>query len=400
MKKNSKSKSAVPVSAGASRPVDRLRSVMELLTTASVLSGQNLLVIGEPGFGKTSYLHNIARYMAGGMLEEGGGYLKVECDPSIRPSVATGHENLLYSLVEDPEEKGIPFWQYKRTARDPQVKLVLLNEVQRANSAFKGALLPIMDVDLNVFNRVVFWGDSNYLSYNVETMAFEDRFGIRAFIDSVIPDPSVVVHSKPSREWTFDVPDWTTIFEIQEALRDFRMNGEGRQSDVAIIQALRDIVTATGNTPFVMSPRRQTALMTVLYSMTVYETGENDFEQVSPLAWQAASYAYPALSPMDATLWRQTVMSCVDTVASAIAAFELNARKVMDSVVEQIAKERGLSVEQRRNLVTENVGSKLQEFQEELMRDYDENDPRVQDCISNLQAHYVNLYRKAGERER
>jgi len=390
----SKSKAVAPVRQGVVK--DRLRADMELLTTASILSFQNLLVIGEPGFGKTSYLHNIGRFVSGGMIEEGGHYLKVECDPSTKPSVFIGHENLMYSLVEDPEEKGIPFWQYFRTARDPMVHLVLLNEVQRLNDASKGALLPIMDVELNQFNQVVFWGDSNYVSSNPMTMAFEDRFGMRAHIESVIPDPSFVVHAKPSKHWTFDVPDAKRVNEIREALYDFRVNGEGTHADVAIVTALRDLIEATGNTPFRMSPRRQTSLMSVLYTMTVLETGDTDFEEVSPLAWKAASYAYPTQTALDAVLWRQTVMKCVDTVASAIAAFEINARKAMEGVLETIAKERNMSVEQKRALVTQRVASQLQGFIEELERDYNQDDPRVVACIENLEAFYADMYRRIG----
>lgn len=375
------------------RPVDRMRETMELVTTASVLSGQNLLVIGEPGFGKTSYLDNIARFMAGGTLEEGGHYLKIECSPGKRPSAMEGHENPMYSLVLDPQERGISFWQYKGTPRDPDVKLVLLNEVQRLADVVKDALLPVMDVELNSYNKVVFFADSNFVSNNPQMLAFEDRFGIRAWIDGIIPPPATVVHAKPSRLWTFAVPDRQRIVEVQDALLAFRINGEGTDASGVIIDALTDIIEGCGNTQFVMSPRRQHALMSILYSMTVHETGQMEFDTLSPSAWRAAAYAYPSMNQMDAIAWRGIVMKCVDSTASALAAFESNAIQTLRLVMDEISKERNKTLQQKQQAFTRDAGAKFQSMVEELERDFDPNSISVQTTKANINAAYVAAYR-------
>jgi hypothetical protein len=371
-------------------PSLELKMQLEVAGTASLLACQNMEVISAPGLGKTSILHFMARQVFGGMLEEGGHYLKLECTPSTRVERVIGYENPLFMLDPDAKEKGIPRFITEGTPRDPNVWHVLLNERSRLNEMAADALIPVMDLELNRYKQVTFWGDSNHLPQSERFEALGDRFALRIHYPEPVTDVEGVMSKPPLHTWTFDVPNWDEIIETRAALEAWRIGGNDNKTFHLIKDALNTVASAIPGTAFRINPRRVVQWTAILYAMGFHASGEAHFGDLPLKAFQALSFCYPTKTPVEALEWRKLVMASVDPLETAIAEFEHQA--IMQWKDEYPAVHDMHDVQARQQALRSGIGKKLAELQKEIAERFG-NDSRAVSVSQHLTLMFQKMFK-------
>ena len=379
--------------AGQQQPDDNstsmeLKKILEVACTASLLSLQNLKIIGTPGSGKTSILHFMARQIFGGEYEEGGHYLKIECTPSLRPERISGHESPLYMLTEESKRNGMAKWVYDKTPRDPVVWHVILNELPRVGDIARDNLLPIMDADLNIYHPVTFWTDGNTPMNAPSAAALNDRFSLNIFYEHPIVDVhGIMRHGKPAN-WHYEVPTWEAIQTVRQWLADWMQNGYDTNAYWCIQNAIDTMLEVLPGTEFVVNNRRISQWIGVLYAMGAYGAGKPDFDTLPLEAFEAWSYCYPTESQLQSLKFRSFVMKNVDPVGTKIAEFEQQAVQHFQDMYASIKDIRNGTERQQR--LEREVGAKLAQYQKQLATEF-HGDARSKAAINRLTAAYKQM---------
>lgn len=366
-----------------------LKQILEVAGTASLLSLQNMKVLGDPGSGKTSILHFMARQIFGGEYEEGGHYLKIECSPSLRPERIAGHENPLYMLTEESKRGKMEKWVFDKTPRDPVVWHVVLNELPRIGDIARDTLLPIMDTDLNVYHPVTFWADGNTAMSAPSAWALNDRFSLNIwYVAPVVDVHGIMKHGKPAN-WKYDVPDLKAIKQVREWLADWMQKGYDTQAYWCIQQAIDTILGALPGTEFVVNNRRISQWIGVLYAMGAYYAGAPEFNTLPTEAYEAWSYCYPTESQLQSLKFRSIVMKGVDPLGTKIAEFEQQAVEHFNALYNDINSQTRNGAERQQRLERE-VGVKLAQYQKQLRSEF-HDDARAKAAINRLTAAYRQM---------
>lgn len=366
-----------------------LKNMLEVCGTASLLAMQNLKIIGDPGSGKTSILHFMARQVFG-QYEEGGHYKKIECTPSLRPEMIVGYPNPLWSLTPESKRGGIEKWVFDGTPRDPNVWHVVLNELPRIGDMARDSLLPIMDVELNVYHPVTFWADGNTLMSAPSAAALNDRFAINPFYMAPIVDlKGVMKHGKPST-WDYNIPTWDEIVEVRNNLLQWWQHGDNTQAYVVIQNAIDTVMEVLPGTEFVVNNRRLGQWVSILYSMGMYAAGKYDFNALPVNAFEALSYCYPFENQSQALKWKAIVMKSVDPLGTKIAEFEANAFAHWNAKYEEIKSIR--NGQERQQALEREIGALLASYQKTLIQEY-KNDPRAKAAVNRLTSAYQQMLR-------
>lgn len=380
------------VSSKASNPNStsmELKRMLEVACTASLLSMQNMKIIGDPGTGKTTILHFMARQIFG-QFEEGGHYRKIECTPTLRPEAITGYPNPLWALTPVEKRNGMERWIYDGTPRDPEVWHVVLNELPRIGDAARDNLLPIMDTELNVYHPVTFWADGNTMMSAPSAAALNDRFALNMFyVAPVVDARGIMQHGKPS-QWTYDVPEWDNIVAVRNMLLQWWQNGQDTHASGIINAAIDTILEVLPGTEFTVNNRRIGQWISILYGMGCYAAGAYDFDTLPTVAYEALSYCYPFENQTQALKWKSIVMKSVDPLATKIAEFEANAFAHWNKEYDTIKSIR--NPQEREQALQQKIGATLSGYQRTLIQEY-KNDPRAMQAVNRLTAAYREMMR-------
>ena len=282
---------------------NELKDKLESMYTASLLGGQNSMVVCAPGWGKSTLSYNMAKQVAGS--EDGVVFLPLS--PSTPPEAVTGAINpaaLMNGVIE---------YNIKHTPYDRDAHIVILDEAWRSSEVIFDLLIHATN-DITRSCRPVFWGTSNFVVKSARTEALRDRFALWMYYNPVGVDVASIVNARPMSEWTFNLPTWEQVQDIRKA----EFTPKARQ---AVLATLQELVNMVAGENFVVNPRRVEAWREILFGASVFYGGKNDFDTVPTEAMQLLRYAYPSPDEATAAKWEQVVLAIVDSVGVKIEQF-------------------------------------------------------------------------------
>lgn len=201
--------------------IRKLKSVLvdrdeEIDTIAcAFLTGTNVLLIGEPGTGKSLVVNEFAKLV--GMGPENG-YFHYLLTKYTEPSEILGPIDI----------KSLREGKYEVITKNklPEASLVFLDEVFNANSAILNSLLTLINekklilgnMYKNMDDLICVYGASNHVPQDPLLLAFFDRFPIRLLVKHV--EPSVENYKKLlQKEISIEVSDKVdTILTRKESI--------------------------------------------------------------------------------------------------------------------------------------------------------------------------------------
>lgn len=325
---------------------------------AGVVSGQNVMFISPPGYGKTT-----TAIMAGQAMTRDcdGGFVFLPLDPSTPP------ERLLGTY--DPVEmlhNGKMVRMNAGTVYDPKGHIFVLDEIFRANDIACDILLhAIEDKFSTMADRKVFIGTSNHVGKAERVEAFRDRFALWVFIYPELGAGAVseaYLNSMLSNglnpydnDWIAGLPVWMNVQEVRSAKPT-------PKSIKAITEMVTTLSEEAAQNGFVINPRREVQWSELLFRTTVWKTGTADFNEIPNSVSRLLQFAYPLTDKAMAAKWKEVSMSVFNTVASAIEAIKANAYQEFSKVV-------NTSGRSKQELFA-TLGAKLAQYQAELFEKF------------------------------
>lgn len=328
--------------------------------TASLLAGQNALLIGAPGYGKTAVARSLAQQVTDGHFSF------VRVDPSTPVEAVKG--------AYDPAEflNGRLVRVVAGTPYAPDCRLAIVDEIGRGNEMLFDALLDTLDrVDRDDAPPV--WATTNFMPQKDRTAALIDRFALWVWVQPDALDIGAVVSaqlagSRPQVDMS-GVPAWDEI----QAVRQMTPNAGTR---AAVADKLRDLSSKAAAEGRGVHPRRLTQWANIVYRVGAWKTGQADFQTIPDEAIKPLRYAWPALTAEESASWAQIAGSVIDAVGAAIES----------ALAQVLAKMRELSAapaSQRPALVM-GVAQLMQSTQTTLAHLAGSDNERVQKAIGDM----------------
>lgn len=296
----------------------KFRSIL----TASAVSGQNLMAISSPGWGKTDMARATARGIAGDQ-----GMIFIELDPSTPPEVIRGAYDPAALLNGELKRivTGTPF--------DPNAKIVILDEVWRANDVlFDGLIHATAQKAVDPAKHPVIWGTANFVGKAERTEALRDRFAMWYWMDGELDTSGVIAahlnngFSGVDPDWSNGLPDWQTCLDIRAA-------HPGSHALQAVTEMIETLVEEAGKANFPINPRRVVQWSHLLFCNGMYQTGSDDFNTVPTAASAMLRYAYPASDKATSQKWAEVAVSIADSVGAAIESYRAVALEKFQSIM-------------------------------------------------------------------
>lgn len=332
---------------------------MTLVMAASMLSRQNAIFLGAPGFGKTRIAEAMARHLA-------QPYSLVRIDPSTPVEVLRGPYDpaaMLNGRLERVVD-GTPY------ADD--VAVAILDELFRGNRALFDAALDVTDrVDRQDAPPV--WATSNFVVNDDRVQALIDRFALWLWVNPGPLDVQAITAAqlnsggRPSLD-TAGLPTWQDI----ERVRAMQPGPNAIKAVAELIQQMTDGAAKEGLT---VHPRRVTQWANVLFRVSAWLTDDPDFTTVPAEASRMLRYCHPAITPEEAATWHEIAAEVVDTVGAAI-------EQVMANVLAEMQKLTGKSGRDMPALVA-GLTNVMQNAQTTLTK-VGGDDPRVEEAIGQM----------------
>lgn len=338
---------------------------------AAFVSGQNIILLGAPGYGKTAIALDIAERIAGyGEPDRTALFSFNRLDPSTPVETVAGAYDpaaLLDGRLERVKD-GTPYQKNNRIA--------ILDEMFRASEPMFDKLLDVCDrKDVGNGDAPTVVGTANFIVENERTEALIDRFALWVWVNATDVDPAAVVathlhgHGKPTTPG--DLPEWDRIAAVRQWEPDADTVGVVQR----FVQNVIETVTPMGYFPH---PRRLAQWSQIVYRVSAYEHDSPTFDTVSPMAQKIMRYAWPNTSETMAGEWSTMVAVSVDPVGGAVDEIMADARDAFRAVAELPNAERSAALNK---LGAFNIAK--QETLHELERQYGE-DPRITNAIVNL----------------
>lgn len=269
---------------------------------ASAVSGENAILIGAPGWGKTAISRQVAEAMTNGR------YSFTRVDPSTPPEAIKGAYNpaaILDGRLERVVE-GTPY------ASDCQIAII--DELFRGSDVLFDAALDTLDRQDTDYGPPV-WSTANFVAAGTRVEALIDRIGLWLWIKPAVVDVAAVAAAhltngaKPSLD--HDLPDEETIERIRQATA-------GPKAEKAVIEALQLLAEEAAKEGRHVHPRRVAQWAKILFSYAMYLTGSDNFDTLPKEAVSILRHAWPATSAAESTSWANIAGAAVDPVATVI----------------------------------------------------------------------------------
>lgn len=328
--------------------------------TASLLSRQNALLIGAPGYGKTAIARSLAQQVTGDLFSF------VRVDPSTPVEAVKG--------AYDPAEflNGRLTRVIAGTPYEPGCRLVIVDEIGRGNEMLFDALLDTLD-RVDTPDAPPVWGTTNFMPQKDRTAALIDRFAMWVWVQPDGVDIAGIVAAQLSaagpRLDMAGVPAWDEI----QAVRQMVPSADAIR---AVSEKLRDLVDAAAAEGRSAHPRRLTQWANIVYRVSAWKHGAADFRAIPDEAVRPLRYAWPALTPEESASWANIAGSVIDAVGAAI-------ESALAQVLVKMREIAAVGPAQRPALIM-NVAQLMQSTQATLTQLAGSDDDRVKEAIGNM----------------
>jgi MoxR-like ATPase len=328
---------------------------MKQVLMAGVLSRQNVVLIGAPGWGKTAVARSVAEQLTDGEFS----FTRV--DPSTPPEKVHGPLNPA-AVLEGRLERVV-----EGTPYDPVVKHAIIDEIGRANDAMFDALLDTLN-RLDDPDAPAVVATTNFMPAGDRQEALIDRFALWYHITPNALDVHGITKAQLSGNGRpqVDMSDFPTWDEVEE-IRTMTPGPDAIKAISALLNDLTNEAKTHGRHP---NPRRVTQWSHILFRVSAWYSGDDNFAVVPEQATRILRWAYPALRTEEAASWSQIAASVVDTLGAVIDEKNAEILETMNELLEADAAERA-------NILS-NIGVKMQQAGETLETIAGEDNERVQ----------------------
>jgi hypothetical protein len=362
---------------------------------AALLSWQNVLVVGEPGNGKTEILYHMLRQVFGPDAT-----MLFPCVPSTLPADIIGYANPIYSIDPDAEAKGIPYWITKGTPVNDSVHACLLDEVSRFGDLGMDTAVHAMHA-ISKFHRPVYVGTANWLTATPRNEALRDRFSFTVWYQAAQADIRGLVAKPAISTWDFDLPDFEQVLAVNSLVTRYVESDPAAfkcsETIIALLEQIQRLCEEQGaDDPFRLNNRRVFQFRAMLYAMGAYYSGSADFVDLPREAFLALKYAYPVIDYMQAVRWQKIVGALIDVVETEISEFKANAYQAWVNIVARYSDARGNIKPEGRDQLSQELGGAWQRS-ERLLREQFPGDPRVESALREMFSKYRELLRNGAK---
>lgn len=358
----------------------RLETDMRWIVIGAVLAKQNLLVVAEPGTGKSGMCKWMPHQIFGEEHQ-----LVIECSPSQTRADIAGYSNPLYKLTPNAEEMGITEWVVEGTPLDPRYDVVVLEELTRDSTVGFDELVHRMH-DETTGHRPVFVANANWLTVDQRTLPLFERIAsIYHFVADGDDDVEAFLYSKDLSAREFDLPTRDEVMQVRQWLNEFMLL-EGEELNqlscfAAIKSAILEVKRLTIGTPLKTNKRRLKTWKAMLYATGCYFNGmQQDWETLPVGAYEVLKFAYPCQRKEEQDLWQSIVAGLYDPEGGVVAEMLENAYADFKETVK--------NANGNKDIIMRELGDKFQNFSAEMDSMYSASDPRVVEAKKLLNAMY------------
>lgn len=289
---------------------------IKLACIASAVSGHNLMLISQPGWGKTDMVRDAAAAIAGG-----DGTIYLELDPSTPPDTVKGAydpakllEGQLCRIVT-----GTPY--------DPAARVVILDEFWRSSDVIADALIHATNQKaIDQTTRPVFWGTANFVGKAERTEALRDRFAMWYHLEPELNVRGIV--AAHLNNGTGHDPDFTQGLPSWDVCLDIRRLTPGKTALDLIENRLNVLAVEAQKEGFVINPRRIVQWAEIAFRYSAYVNGTNDFSTLPLNLGTILQWCYPTTDKATAKKWAAVCASIIDQVGSALEAYKAESYKL------------------------------------------------------------------------
>lgn len=330
---------------------------------AAMLSKQNGILLGSPGWGKTAITRSLASHLTGNC------YSFTRIDPSTPPDVVKGPYNPAAMMDTPPRLERM----VTGTPYDPRTRLAIIDEIGRANEATFDALLDTLD-RLDVPDAPPVVATTNFMPSNERVAALIDRFGLWLWMQPETLDLGGIVAAQLNGTGGPQVD--TTGLPTPAEVDDVRSATPGAKAIAAITQLLDDLSHEAEQQGRKPHPRRITQWSHVLFRTGVWYSGSADFSTIPERSAKLLQYMWPAITADEQATWKQIAGGVVDVLGAAI-------EEAMATLVDDLNAIAKASVRER-TLMVGAMTKKMQNLQGDLEELAGEDNPRVEEAIVKM----------------
>jgi MoxR-like ATPase len=359
--------------------VGRYIEDIELALISSAVSGNHLLLIGSPGWGKTA----IARSLAG-QIANGSEWTFTRFATSTPPEAVTGPVDIAAALGDPPDV----VYKTEDTPYDPRARLSIFDEIFRPSDVIFDLFLDLLDrQDVGVDVAPTVWSTSNFVVKSERTEALRDRIAMWVWVvpDELDSRAIVDVHLNRGYNQRLQLVNGRTVPSISD-IDDIRKSKPGPNALAAVKAYLEILSDEAQKERFNINPRRLEQWANIVYRTSVYLLdGDNDFTDVPADVGKVMKYAYPCFDKDKWNDWQEVASAVSDPIGSAIETITKDAyaqfKKVQSSTGDKF-------------MLAEKLGTVLADAERSLRAVVgSEDDPRVKDALNELTDCFAALCR-------
>lgn len=293
------------------------------LLIASAVSGQNAVLVGPPGWGKTHMALTAAHAVA-----DKGGTIFLEFDPSTPPEVVKGAYNPA-ALLDGKLER-----VFDDTPYDKRAKVVICDELFRTSDIVFDAFIHVTENKTRLPSQMpVFWATANHVADYNRVEALRDRFALWMYLDVGKPDVKNIVKSHLSNGIHVEDPTWKSSFPSWKECMEIRRSHPGKVQIAMVSEFISALSKESHNCGFEINPRRIVQWSAILYCYSSLLSGTTAFQLIPKDVMRMLSYAYPNVNAEDAEKWRTAVLTMVDKEGAALIEIVENIKTMLNGIV-------------------------------------------------------------------
>lgn len=369
---------------GTNQFVGKYVAEMTDVLTASALSGVHCLLIGAPGRGKTAVARAVAEQIFG---DE---YVFLRLDATTQPEKVRGHADIAKLLGKESAYEMV----VDGTAKDPNAKMILADEIGRPMDMIFDIFLDVMDrQDVEKADAPVLWGTTNFMPTSERTDAFRDRFGLWYHVPEEQMDVKAMVRAQMAGRVSgmsinATLPSLKEIHAARHATAGTKaVEAIGTTLEALTEAAIAGVGNNGQNKTFNPNPRRLEQWENILFGYSFWLSGGDDnFTKVPDKATSLLRNAWTLLTAEDAQDWSEVCQSIVDPIGLVVQDM-LN-----DAYVQfKEAKEQGGSsgdIALRLGEALSAAMRKINDFAREIGA---EDDVRIAEAVAEVQSAYSKV---------
>jgi hypothetical protein len=342
------------------------------LIVGALLANEHALLIGPPGCGKTAIARDVVNRVTDGL------FVFTRLDASTPPEKVVGMEDPAELLASPPRLVKV----VKGTPYDPDARSVILDEIGRPSDVIFDILIDTLErQDVRKDDAPTIIATTNFMNSTERTAALHDRISMWMHVKSGAVDVNSTVRAilngvNTGLSTPGSLPSWADVEAARSAV-------PGSKAVSAVARVIDALAGEAEQANYSVNYRTYTQWSRLLFRVSHYYSGSDDFDSVHPKATDLLKYAWPAFTNSDSLKWAEVCNAVADPVQSAIDALRTSA-------FDEFKKAQN-TTQGARSAKAIRFGEILRDA-EESMRELGD-DERIEEAISELTNVFAQLVR-------